>query len=167
MTPRSLCAEGRHRQTVDLLYGDVQLILYGSAVTVRTEKEMVKERRFSAGRVIMTQGLMLTKKTRRQVRTEEQDRERFLYLYSKNRPTVVMRENGLQYVSLGKALQVSQAANFNHVVSELRRQIPDAVFDDRLLTRGGQTRILGPLLTPEKHLDVAAALLVKALPMAS
>lgn len=166
-TTQSLRVEDRQRQTVNLPYGDIQRILYGSAVTVHTEKELVKERKFSAGRAIMTQGLMLTKKTKREVRTEEQDRERFLYLYSQNRPTVVLRENGLRYDALGKALQTSRAANFNHVVSELRRQSPGAVFDDRLLTRGGQAQILGPLLTPEEHLDLAVALLVKVLRMAS
>ncbi len=162
-TMQSLRAEGRQRQTMNLPYSDIKLILYGSAVTVQTEKELVKERKFSAGRAIMTQGLMLTKRTKREVRTEEQNRERFLYLYSSIQPTVVLRENGLQYNSLGKARQASRAANFSHVLAELRRQSPDAVFDDRLLTRGSQGQILGPLLAPEVHLDIAIALLVKVL----
>jgi hypothetical protein len=166
-TVQSLHAEGRQKQTIVLPYGEIKLILYGSAVTVRTEKELVKGRKFSASKAIMTQGLVLTKATKNKVETEEQSRDRFIYLYAPNQPTVVLRENGLLYDSLGKALQSSRAANFNQVVSELRRLCPGAVFDDRLLTRGVQGQILGPLLTPEEHLDIATALLAKVLRPAS
>lgn len=159
----SLRAESRQRQNIVLPYGDIRLILYGSAITVHTETKVVKERKFSVGKAIMTQGLLMTKGTKREVRTEEQNRERFLYLYAPNQPTVVLRENALTYDSPGKARQASRAANFNYVVSMLRRQSPGAVFDDRLLTRGVQAQMLGPLLTPEEHLDIAIALLAKIL----
>ncbi len=160
-TMQSLRAGGSRGQTMALPYTEIKWILYGSAVTLHTEKELVKERKFSAGRAIMTQGLMLTKKTKREVRIEERNRERFLYLYAPNRQTVVLREHGLRYDSLGKARHASGAANFNHVISELKRQRPGVPFDDRLLTRGGQGQILGPLLTPEDHLEIAVALLGK------
>jgi len=162
-TESSLDAENRQGQSIMVPYGDIKLILYGSAVTAHMEKKVVKGRKFSVGKAIMTQGLMMTKGTKREVRTEEQTRERFLHLYAPNRPTIILRENGLQYDSLGKDLQASRAANFNHVVSELKRQSPGAVFDDRLLARGFQVQMLGPLLTPEEHLDIATALLAKVL----
>jgi hypothetical protein len=38
---------------------------------------------------------------------------------------------------------------------------PAAVYDDRLLNRAGQTRLLGPLLTPEANLDLAVEILAR------
>lgn len=162
-TKESLGLESRQGQHLTLHYHDIRLVLYGSGITVHTENEQVKERTFSLGRAIMTQGLMMTKGTKREVQTVNQIRERFLYLYASPQRTVVLRENALQYDSLGKTLQPSRSANFNYVVAELKRQIPHIMFDDRLLNRSGQVQMLGPLLSPEEHLDIATALLAKVL----
>ena len=162
-TGESLHTESSHGQKLILPYRDIRLILCGLCITVHTENETVKERKFSMGKALMTSGLAMTKSTSHKIRTEEENRERFLYIYAPDRQTVVLRENVLHYDSLGKALQPSRAANFNHVVAELRRQSPDAKFDDRLLNRGSQVQMLGPLFNPEKHLDIATSLLAKVL----
>lgn len=157
----SLNAESRHGQKLILPYRDIKLILYGIGITVDTETDKVKERKFSMSRALMTSGLVMTKSTSHEVCTEEENRERFLYIYAPDRQTVVLRENALQYESLGKALQPSRAANFNYIVAKLRMQSRDAVFDDRLLNRGSQAQMLGPLFNPEEHLDLATSLLAK------
>jgi hypothetical protein len=161
LSVESLNGGSRQGQKLILPYRDIRLILYGIGITVDTETETVKERKFSMGRALMTSGLVMTKSTSHKVHTDEENRERFLYIYAPDRQTVVLRENALQYESLGKALQPSRAANFNYIVAELRMQSRDAVFDDRLLNRGSQAQMLGPSFNPEEHLDLATSLLAK------
>lgn len=160
-TVESLNAKSRQGQNLILPYRDIRHILYGIGFTVHTETETVKERKFSMGKALMTGGLMMTKSKSHEVSTERKDHERFLYIYAPDRQTVVFREYALRYDSLGRALQLSLTANFNHIVAELKRLSPDALFDDRLLTRGNQAQMLGPLFKPEEHLDIATSLLAK------
>lgn len=162
-TGESLHTESSQGQKLILPYRDIRLILYGLCITVHMGTETVKERKFSMGKALMTSGLAMTKRTSHEVHTKEENRERFLYIFAPDRQTVVLRENALHYDSLGKALQPSRAANFNHVAAELRRQSPDAKFDERLLNRGSQVQMLGPLFNPEEHLDIATSLLAKIL----
>jgi hypothetical protein len=58
---------------------------------------------------------------------------------------------------------VTCSLNFTYLISELRRRCPDALYDERLLSRAGQVALLGPSLNPEEHLIVATALLRKVL----
>lgn len=157
----SLNVKSRQGENLILPYRDIRLILYGIGFTVQTETETVKELKFSMGKALMTGGLMMTKSKSHEVISEAKDRERFLYIYAQDRKTVVFREYALQYDSLGKALQLALAANFNHVVAELKRLSPDTMMDDRLLNRVSQTQMLGPLFKPEEHLDIATSLLAK------
>lgn len=162
-TGGSLYLESRQMQNFIMPCHDIRLILYGAGIMVHTEYETVKERKFNVGRALMTNGLVMTRTESHKVRTEKEESERFLYIYSPDRQTVVFRENALQYHSLGKALQPSRAANFNHLVTELRRLSPLAAFDDRLLNRARQVQMLGPLFNPEEHLDIATSLLARLL----
>ncbi len=160
-TGESLNVRSREGQGFVLPYRDIRLMLYGIGCSIHTETETVKKRKFNLGKALMTSGLMMTSSTSREVSTEEKYRERFLYIYAPDRKTVVLRENALKYDSLGKALQLSRTANFNYIVSELKRLSPDALFDDRLLNRPSQTQILWPWFNPEEHLDIATSLLAK------
>jgi hypothetical protein len=159
----SLRAESRNGESVAVPLTDVKLMLNGSGMSVRTGTEKITERKFNLGMAIATQGLVMSTKTTREVHTEAHTRERFLYLYPVNLPTLVLRENALLYDPLGAELKPSRAANFNYIVEELKRLCTAAVFDDRLLNRGNQVQLLGPLLTPEADLDIATSLLAVAL----
>lgn len=158
-----LRVDSPQEQEVILPYHDIGLMLYGTSIIVHNEEHTVNERKLSIGRAIMTSGLVMTKNTRHTVQTTEENRERFLNIYSRDRKTFVFHENALQYDALGKALQPSRSANFSHVVKELKRRCPEAVFDDRLLSRGNQAQILGPMFDPGEHLDIATSLLAKLL----
>jgi hypothetical protein len=107
--------------------------------------------------------MMITKTTKnvREVITEE--RQGFANLYAGDSSILIFRENGLVYDSLGSALKPSRALNFTYLISELCRRCPDALYDERLLSRAGQVALLGPSLNPEEHLIVATALLRKVL----
>lgn len=81
----------------------------------------------------------------------------FLHVYALGWPTFVLTRDDLHY-AMRPAMQPTRTANFAQVVEDVRRVCVHARYDDRLCTRAGQARILGPALRPERHLDVAIAL---------
>jgi hypothetical protein len=159
LNKESFYVQSRQEESLTLPWEEIRLILLGSSIVIQSDKEIVKERKFSLGRAIATQGLMMSKTVKRTVTTKEQVRERLMFVYSQRQPTVALRETAMLYDSLGKAMQPARAANFTYVVGELIKLSSQAHFDDRLLTRAGQLQVLGPMLVPEEHLDTAAALL--------
>jgi len=62
-----------------------------------------------------------------------------------------------------RALQPSRTANFRYLVAELQRRCPHAMRDERLMRRSTQGQILGPMLSPDDHLELAAMLVVRSL----
>ena len=70
-----------------------------------------------------------------------------------------LRERELQYQSLGAALQPSRMANFRYLVAEIERRAGRAVRDERLMRRSVQSQTLGPMLSPDEHLELAAKLI--------
>jgi hypothetical protein len=148
---------------LDVAFQDVELILPGVSTSRETTTETVKHRSINLGRAVLTGGMILTKttKTTRDITTEA--RERFINLYAADAPVIVFRENSLDYNSLGPTRKLSRSENFTHVLAELRRRCPNALYDERLMNRAAQAALLGPLLNPEKHLTAATALLSKVL----
>jgi hypothetical protein len=141
----------------------IRLVLRGTMVESTPETATTRERKFSLGKAIMTQGLVVTKTVEKTTRSEAETREGFAHLYAPGHPPIVLRESALSWEHSGLPRQPSRAANFTAFLAEVRRRAPGAVYDDRLLTRAGQVRMLGPALPPEEYLDVAVTLLVKAL----
>jgi hypothetical protein len=146
-----------------LPFKNIDLILRGTGIVRDVMTETVKNRSVSIGRAVLSGGMMITKTTKnvREITTEE--RQAFVNIYARDSSTFVFRENTLVYDSLGPALQSTRAANFIYLVAELRRHCPDALYDERLLSRAGQVALLGPSLSPEEHLTIATALLSKVM----
>jgi hypothetical protein len=89
-----------------------------------------------------------------------EEREGFVHAIAAGVPTLVFGASALRYAELPDApVAPTRVANFARVVAQLRERIPAARFDDRLLSRVSQVRLLGPMLPPERHLDVAISLL--------
>jgi hypothetical protein len=149
--------------SLSILFQNIDLILRGTAIVCGVTTETVKSRSVSPGRAVLTGGMMISKTTKsvRDIKTEE--RQGFLNIYASDCPTLVFRENTLVYDSLGPALRPSRAANFAYLIAELRMRCPDALYDERLLSRAGQAALLGPSLNPEDYLIVATALLSKVI----
>ncbi len=158
-----ISVESRDGRRLAVDYSSIDLILRGTCIEVKSETRSVKERKFSLGRAVLSGGIIITKSKKSTHQAETEDREGFFNLYSANGLTLEFREKSLVYESLSPALKPSGAENFAYLISELRRRQPVAVFDDRLLRRAEQALLLGPLLSPEKHLDVAIMLLAKTL----
>lgn len=154
--------ETTRKEQLTIAYSAVKVLLCGTALSHNIAVETLKESKFSLSRAVLSGGLVMKKttKTTREIVTEE--RERFLNLYSSGNSAVAFCENYLAYDSLGSALKPSRNANFGYLIMELRRLCPEASYDDRLLNKASQSALLGARLDPERHLDVATALLAKA-----
>jgi hypothetical protein len=158
-----LHVEKEKGDNLKISFQDVDLILRGIRISHSTTTETVKDRSLDLGRAVLSGGMMITKttKTTRDVPTEA--RELFINLYAGDAPTIVFRENALDYNSLGPARKPSRSENFTYLVAELRRCCQGAQYDERLMNRAAQAALLGPLLNPEEHLAVSTALLAKML----
>ena len=157
----AVTAMSRQGQTVELPYREVDLVLRGVRVDERVELKTTEERKFSATRALVTQGLITRKTIRKLQQVTTEERDDFLHLYSEGRPPLVFRASALTYQSLGPALQPSIAANFAYLVETLRRASSHAPYDDRLTNRQARARVLGPSLS--ENVDVAVSLLARVL----
>jgi hypothetical protein len=155
-------ATSRRGETAQIAYGDLDLFLRGVRVDERTEMKTTEQRKFSMGRALLTQGLMMTKTVRKTEKLTSVEREEFFHLYAEGRPPLVFRSGALDYRSFGHALQPSVQANFTRLVEEMRQAFPHARYSERLANRQSRARILGPGLT-DNHLDVAISLLARVL----
>ena len=160
---RSLRIEAVDGQSAEIPYGEIDLLLPGTRIAGQTESKTVTERKFDLGRTILSGGIPVTTKVARQEEVTAEERTKFLYLYAGNHPQVIFSQSGMTYEGFGAAMKMSQELNFAYLISELRRLSPGAVYDDRLLNRVGQVRLLGPAQNPETNLDLAAEILARSL----
>jgi hypothetical protein len=160
---RELLVETKKTGRLSVPFLDIELILRGTGVAVTVSTEISKNRSFSLGRAVMSGGMIISKTTKDVREVKKEEREGFIKLYAGNGPPFILMENSLAFDSLGRDRKLTRTGNFVYLTSELRQRCPNARYDERLLTRPGQISLLGPSLSPEKHLDVATALLAKAL----
>ncbi len=160
---RSLRIETGDGQRAEIPWLEIDLLLPGTSIVGSSETKTVTERKFSVGKTLLSGGIPLTKKIERQEEVVTEERGKVLYLYAGKLPPVFFSQNGMSYDGFGPAMKMSRELNFNHLLSELRRLSPGAGYDDRLLNRAGQVRVLGPALNPETNLDLAAEILARAL----
>lgn len=142
--------------------GRVDLILAGVGLWEQSHEETQTARKFSAGRAIVSGGLMLTKKQTTTTVSTTKGGDRYLGVYVGPR-CYLLTETELQYTGLGDLMQASRAANFITVNREIRARNPAAIYDDRLQTRPGQLQLLGPSFSPEAYGELAAAVLANTL----
>ena len=69
----------------------------------------------------------MTKKVERHETVRTEEREKVLFLYAGNRPTVLFRQNAMTYDGLGAAMKPSRELNFAFLTAELRRLCPRAI----------------------------------------
>ena len=157
-----LRVETRNMGTLSVPYADIDLVLRGAGIVTSSEIETKTEKKFDLGRAVVSGGMMLRKKTTTVTEHTSSERQPFCHLYRPGRPPVVLRQNDMDYSSLGADRQLSRDANFNWICAELRRRCPAATWDDRLQTRPGLAQLLGPAFDPERHLDLAITLLARS-----
>lgn len=125
-----------------LPYDDVLAVLRAMHKAHTETHTEVKGKEFSAGRAILTGGLMLSKKVARDEKTVADERDQVLYLFRRSGETPwLLRERGTHYAGLGPQLGPSSAQNFLATIARLRALAPTAFHDERLLNpRGAPTR---------------------------
>jgi hypothetical protein len=161
--PDGMTVESRGRR-LEARYGQIDLLLRGVRISARQPAAArAMERKLSLVRAALSGGLILTKPVPARRPRPVEDREGFLHLYGQGLPPLVWRESEVLYHSLGEPLQPSRAANFDLLAAELRRRCPQALYDHRLAGRAGQAQLLGPTLSPARHLDIAISVLAGAL----
>ena len=157
-----ITAISRRGESAEIEYRQVGVFLRGTRIDEKTELKTTEQRKFSMGRAVLTQGLMMTKTVRKLEQVKTSDREDFLQLYVEGRPPLVFRSGGLDYRALGTALQPSVQANFTRLNALLRQALPQARYDERLANSQARARVLGPGLG-ENHLDIAISLISRVL----
>jgi hypothetical protein len=159
----SLLVETSGGQQAEFPYENIDLLLPGISITGTSETKAVIERKFSLSKTLLTGGIPMTSKVEHQEEVTTEERGKVLYLYAGRRSPIVFSQNGMNFDGFGTTMKLSRELNFAHLTSELRGLCPGAVYDDRLLNRIGQARLLGPTLIPETNLDLAAEILALSL----
>jgi len=146
-------------RTVSIAYKEIRLMLPSSRTLLQAEVQTVTERKFSVGKSLMAGGIPMTKKVTRKETVSEENREQALYLCNKNRARVVCSQNTMSYQGFANAMKPSREMNYTLFVSKMRHRSPAAVYDDRLMKRAEQVKLLGPMLDPDLYLDLAVDIL--------
>jgi hypothetical protein len=117
-----------------LPYDDIAVLLRASHHTRTETRTEVKGKEFSAGRAILSGGLVMRKSVTREESSVTSEREHVLYVFraSGEKPWL-LRERGVQYAGLGAALGPSSLQNFTTFIALLRKKAPGAVYDERLM----------------------------------
>ncbi len=160
----SLHIETNDRQSADIPYGKIDVLLPTTSTLTYSETTTSTERKFSLGKTLLTGGISMSKKVKRQQEVTAEKYKKVLYLYiSKRQQPVVFSQDGITYDGFGEAIKISRELNFTYLIKELHRLSPEAAYDDRLLKRIGQVRLLGPTLNTETNMDLAIEILVRSL----
>ncbi len=96
--------------------------------------EESKERKFRPVAAVVTGGLMLTKTVTRDVVRVGEDREQVLYIFRRNGGPCLLREGIVQYGGLGADIRATRLENFSTMIRLLRKHVPAAAYDERLLS---------------------------------
>jgi len=117
-----------------LPYSDVGALLRATHRTSVETTEKVKERKFQPGMALLTGGLVLSKKTSREVTTRTDHREQVLYLFPRSGSVPwILREREAHYGGLGTDLRPTSLENFQTTIDRLRARSPSAAYDERLM----------------------------------
>ncbi len=124
----------RGEPAAELPYDDILAVLRATRNTRTRSVEKIEERKLRIGTALATGGLVMTKKTTREVVHTRDEREQLLYLFRRSGMTPwLLEEHGAQYPRLEGERALSQMENFMRTARELQRRAPDAAYDERLL----------------------------------
>jgi hypothetical protein len=131
---------GKTRLTIDsstnesCLYEDISVLIRATHRNVREGVEHINERTFRPVMALVTGGIVMSKKTTKEVTTTTATRENVLYLFRRGEEHPwILRERIASFVGLGNAMGPSSFQNFTTTVSRLRALAPNAAYDERLV----------------------------------
>lgn len=156
----------------EIPYAEIVAIIEAACVTSEEHAVTKQEKKFSAGRAVLSGGLVLRKTVKRVDKTVVEDQERWIYLFCRPGPAwSVWKEMTLRYEGLGGERQFTKAQNFAALSEKLRALAPQAFHDQRLLKEkrrsdisafsgGGKEQRLET--SNARETDLAAFLLLRA-----
>ena len=113
------------------------LLQRGIRATTEHKTVTTTQRKFDAGRALLSGGLLLTKSSTLTSTTATETRELFLLLQRADGGSdLVLYERRLDYRFLGGDMQPASRANFDRLVSRIRAFCPRAPFDERVAQAG-------------------------------
>ena len=115
-------------------YSAMLALVHGSQPTRTESIETTTHRKLDLKSAVVTGGLKLTKKVKTEHHVVVDDREQFLFVYSRtNGVPWRLEEHALQYACLGADMTTNRMENFRKLVERLRTAAPHARYDDSLL----------------------------------
>jgi hypothetical protein len=119
-----------------LPYRDVLCLVRATHRTRSATETTTTERRFSAGRSLLTGGLSNTTTVTKHGTESNESREQVLYVFRRDGEAPwLLREQSAHYEGLGAALGRTRLENFASTIRLLRERAPEAAYDERLLQR--------------------------------
>jgi hypothetical protein len=123
------------RASDELPYADIGALVRAMHRGTTTTTEQVKERKLRPVMAIATGGMVMSKKTTREVTRHEEHREQVLYLFRRGgEAPFILRERGAIYSGLGADTAPTAFENFQTTIRRLRERAPGAAYDERLMT---------------------------------
>jgi hypothetical protein len=135
------------------------LALFRAMHTTQTEtRTETTKKAFSAGRAVLTGGLVMSKKVSTESKSQATERDQVLYVFRRSGETPwLLRERGTHYTGLGAQLGPASAQNFMTMISRLRAAAPGATYDERLLNaRSAPTRAARSASVGSESLSVSS-----------
>ncbi len=133
LAPTGVVAD--ERTGVELPYADIGALVRAQHRGTTTTTEQVKERKLRPVMAIATGGLVMSKKTTREVTRHEEHREQVLYVFRRSGEAPwILRERGALYGGLGADAAPTAFENFQTTIRKLRERAPAAAYDERLMT---------------------------------
>lgn len=121
-----------------LPYDDISALLLAMHRTSSEETKEEAHKEFSAGRALMSGGLVRNRTVSRSVTTHSEQREHVLYIYRRVGRPWIFRERARH---VGPPVGVGRLETFRNIVTQLRANCPRALFDDRLMKAKPPERI--------------------------
>lgn len=113
---------------------DVLCLLRATHETTTETVEKIKERKLRPGMALATGGMVMTRKTEREVRSSRSERQQVLYLFRRSGALPwILREREINYAGLGGELAPSAFQNFTRTLALVQSCCPDATYDESLL----------------------------------
>ncbi len=124
------------------------LIQRGVRVSRTSEKVETTERRINVGKAVLTGGLLLTSKVKKEAVHTQESREAFVLVARKDgEPDAIIYERRIDYRFLGADKQPSSFANLEKTLARLRALAPELPVEDRLTRPGFVTGL--PLVSAD------------------
>ncbi len=133
--PRALAFEtgGLRGEDGSFAYSAMLALVHGVQPTRAESIETTTHRKFDLKGAVVTGGLKLTKKVKKEQHVVVDDREQFLFVYSRtNAAPWRLEEHAIHYQCLEADITTNRMENFRKVVARLRAAAPQARYDDSL-----------------------------------